>query len=570
MTNEQSPSGLGKIISLVAVVALIGLGLYVVLRNGDDEAAPAVPEAGTAATAPAPAPAPGEAPADLELAESKFEVPRLSAPAAYEPKDPKVIDVEISEYAGYSGLIVANGGLAPSDDSYIFKKHGYKLNITISEDENWGPMASGEIGASVTTVDVVAVYGRQLNSVVPVQIGFSRGADGIVVASDIRRINQLKGRILITAQFTEAEFFVRFLAQEAGIGVNVLADAKSKPDPDKVNLVFMDDAEAACAAFGDQLEAGGTWLAGCIAWAPFTNQIVEKSGGKAHVLVTNRNLLIVADVLLVNKGLAEKHPKAVAAMVDAVLEGNRLVRADPRPHLDVIGKTFKWERSEVEEELKKVHLSNLPENLAFFSGAIDAAGSFGGIYQAALLAYGSDLVKNPIGEDKLHDGSHLAALDKAGAYKSETIQIAPIKSTERSALEADPLLSKDIRFFFEPNSSKLDLTGSGKADNEANLVAIKKLLQISPGSSVLLRGHVDDARVAEFRKLGGEAMVNKRALEAAQLSKDRAEEVRRHLLEKHKIEDKRVDIFGAGWNEPVSKDNPDQNRRVEVHWFTLE
>src|SRR5690606_32700938 len=124
---------------------------------------------------------------------------------------------------------------------------------------------------------------------------------------------------------------------------------------------------------------------------------------------------------------------------------------------------------------------------------------------------------------KLHDGSHLAALEKAGAYKEQTIQIAPIKSTERSALEADPLLSKDIRFFFEPNSSKLDLSGAGKADNEANLLAIRKLLQISPGSSVLLRGHVDDARIAEFRKLGGEAMVNKRALEAAQLSKDRAE-----------------------------------------------
>src|SRR5690606_20115038 len=153
--------------------------------------------------------------------------------------------------------------------------------------------------------------------------------------------------------------------------------------------------------------------------------------------------------------------------------------------------------SEVEEELRKVHLSNLPENLAFFSGDIDAAGSFGGIYQAALLAYGSDLIKNPIGEDKLHDGSHLAALEKAGAYKDQTIQIAPIKSTERSALEADPLLSKDIRFFFEPNSSKLDLSGAGKADNEANLLAIRKLLQISPGSSVLLRGHVDDARIAE-------------------------------------------------------------------------
>jgi NitT/TauT family transport system substrate-binding protein len=93
---------------------------------------------------------------------------------------------------------------------------------------------------------------------------------------------------------------------------------------------------------------------------------------------------------------------------------------------------------------------------------------------------------------------------------------------------------------------------------------------------VLLRGHVDGGMVDEFRKLGGESMVQKKALEAAQLSKDRAEEIRRLLVEKQSIDAKRMDIYGAGWSEPVSKSNSnnksesDLNRRVEVHWFTLE
>ena len=33
-------------------------------------------------------------------------------------------------------------------------------------------------------------------------------------------------------------------------------------------------------------------------------------------------------------------------------------------------------------------------------------------------------------------------------------------------------------------------------ENVRNLEAIKKLLQVSPGSTLLLRGHVDNARVA--------------------------------------------------------------------------
>ena len=75
------------------------------------------------------------------------------------------------------------------------------------------------MAASATTVDVLAVYGRQFQVVVPVQIGFSRGADGIVVRKDIKRINDLKGKILAASQFTEADFFIRYLAQEAGLGV---------------------------------------------------------------------------------------------------------------------------------------------------------------------------------------------------------------------------------------------------------------------------------------------------------------------------------------------------------------
>ena len=62
------------------------------------------------------------------------------------------------------------------------------------------------------------------------------------------------------------------------------------------------------------------------------------------------------------------------------------------------------------------------------------------------------------------------------------------------SLEGDALLSKDIRFFFLPNSSDLDMS---KTENEGYLDTTKNFLQVSPGSVVLLRGHVDNARVAE-------------------------------------------------------------------------
>src|SRR4051812_39349646 len=61
--------------------------------------------------------------------------PLLPPPAAYILKD-NTVDLELSEYAGYSGIIVANGGLEPSENSYFYKKHGFKVRIKLSEEES--------------------------------------------------------------------------------------------------------------------------------------------------------------------------------------------------------------------------------------------------------------------------------------------------------------------------------------------------------------------------------------------------------------------------------------------------
>ena len=132
------------------------------------------------------------------LSETKLAVPQLAAPAAYQPVDNTIV-VELSEYGGYAGLIVANGGLEPSENSVFFKKHGFKVRLTLSEAESWPALNSGKMAASATTVDVLAIYGRQFNVVVPSLISYSRGADGLVVRSDIKKINELRGKTIVTA-----------------------------------------------------------------------------------------------------------------------------------------------------------------------------------------------------------------------------------------------------------------------------------------------------------------------------------------------------------------------------------
>lgn len=552
---RQRGSAAGKLLTIVLVLGLIGLGGWLVskdmLKKNPDSPLASLASGVTSAAVPQPS-------------EPVIGTPKLQSAAPYEMKN-NIIDIDLSEYAGYGGLIVANGGLAPNPESFFAKQYGFQLRLSKGESEEWSALNNGQLAGVATTADVLAVLGRQFDVTVPAQIGFSRGADQVVVDSGIASINQLKGKVLAGTQFNESEFFIRYLASEAGVPVKVLRDLDSRPAPNELGLVFYEDAFVACDAYAAEL-GGGKRLNGCVGWSPRTDQVVAESAGAAKMLVSNRNLLVVADILVMNKGFATAHPEVVKGLVHGLLEGNRQLRDNPQANAAVVAKAFGWTEAETLEELSKVHLSNLPENLAFFDGSIDSAGSFQGIFQSSVLAYGA-LIKNPADPARFADLQYLKALEGSGQFKGQTIAIAPIRTTGKVALEGDALLSKDIRFFFEANSALLDKQAK---ENQDYLDTIKKFLQVSPGSVVLLRGHVDNGMVADFERQGGSALVRSMALKAMELSRQRAQAVKEALLTRHPgIKDDRIELVGRGWEEPLGQDS-EQNRRVEVQWFTLE
>jgi NitT/TauT family transport system substrate-binding protein len=551
-------AALGNILTAVFAVGLIGLGAWLLMKNrgsASDEGGSSVSQ--SAAVAPD-----GDAPTPIEPVAG---TPPLEAAAPYVPKD-KILEIDISEYAGYGGLIVANGGLAPNPESFFAKEYGFQVKLSVSESETWSKLNNGRLAATATTADALAVLGRQFDAVVPVQIGYSRGADMVVVDTGIASVNKLAGKRLAASQFNESEFFIRYLAQEAGVPVRVLRDLDTAPEEGELGLVFYEDAFVACDAYAHELTRNAPRLNGCVGWTPRTDEVVEASNGRAKVLVSNRNLLVIADVLTVNKEFAQKNPDKLRGLVHGILEGNRLLRDEPDKHIAVVATAFKWSEADARDELSRVHLSNLPENRAFFSGTLDVAGSFGGIFQSSVLAYGS-VIRNPTDPQRFVDTSALDALAKRGLYSDQRISIAPIRTAKQSSLENDPLLSKDIRFYFLPNSSQLDRQAK---ENGEYLDTIKRFLQVSPGSTVLLRGHVDNARIDEFRKQGGDELVRSVALQAMELSRQRSQAVRDALIARHTdVQAARVEIVGRGWEEPVSQQS-DLNRRVEVQWFTLE
>ena len=196
--------------------------------------------------------------------------------------------------------------------------------------------------------------GRQFDVIAPVQIGFSRGAD-MVGGCRHTNINQLRGKVLASSQFNEAEFFIRYLASEAGVKVRVLHDLDARPAADELGLVMYEDAFVACDAYQHELSQRTPRLNGCVGWSPRTDEVVEASNGRAKILVSNRNLLVIADMLMVNQGFAAAYPDWVKGLVHGLLEGNRQVRENAEPHLAQIAAALGWEVDETREELRKVH-----------------------------------------------------------------------------------------------------------------------------------------------------------------------------------------------------------------------
>jgi NitT/TauT family transport system substrate-binding protein len=557
--SQPGLTGFGKfVVFLLVVGCLAAAGWYMLGQRptATDDVPTAQP--GAAATDDAPPPD--------GLIPAATAVPAMPPPQPYLPQG-GVIEIDLSEYAGYAGLIVANNGLAPTPDSPLAKAVGFQVKLTLGEGELWDQLVAGRFAASATTVDVLGVLGRGYAVTVPLQLAWSRGADGIVVQSSIGSVNALKGRTVAVAPFNESEFLLRYLAQEAGIAVQPLDGLGIVPRPDAIGMVYGEDIDQVADAFAGEIAAGRTRMAGFVGWAPKTEDVVRDSGGKARLLISNRNLLVIADVLAVNRGFAQANPQAVQGLVRAALVGNRTVRSDPARALPLLKQAFGWDEAQARAELARVHFANLPENLAFFAGTIDSAGSYNGIYQSSVLAYGPQLVPDPVDGERFLDLTALKALDAEGFGAGETVAIAPIRSGNKTAIEGNPLLSKDIRFLYEPNSADLDMQD---AANQKNLQAIKGYLTVSPGSMVLLRGHVDGSRVADFRASGGEALVRRMALKAVELSKDRASSVRSALVKGLGVDASRIETVGRGWEEPLPGSDSDAQRRVEVQWFALE
>jgi NitT/TauT family transport system substrate-binding protein len=212
------------------------------------------------------------------------------------------------------------------------------------------------------------------------------------------------------------------------------------------------------------------------------------------------------------------------------------------------------------------HLSNYRENYNFFLDPMNPS-SFEIVWSRASTIYQSlGAIDAPVASAKVKASKVIAAM--AEEYKDVPDLSQPVFRAnaffKTAEAESGEILTKAVIVSFEPNKAVLNPTYDPTIPTV--LEDIGKLAGSFGNAYIVIEGNTDSSRKGV---VPGDLV--------RQLSYDRADAVRKAIIEKYKFDPNKFKVIGNGWENPVAgmtdSSNPEhnrRNRRVEVKVYPLE
>jgi NitT/TauT family transport system substrate-binding protein len=502
-------------------------------------------------------------------------IPAVSGTSDYkiDTKNGKpIVEFPINVWPGWAPIIVANGGLEPSDQSVFAKKFDFYVRLSIVDDpvKARDLFASGQSHILWGTLDMIALFAPELvkdTRTVPVvcqQIDFSAGGDGVVARGEISSINDLrmqggKKRKVVLAQNSPSHYLIMSLLIDAGI------------DPADLDFKWAADAPSAAKIFLQDKSFDAF-----VGWSPDIYNITDAMKGSTRLVVTTGTANhLIADVWAVRNDFYRDKPAVVAGLVQGIFEGMDMVRKDPKTAARALAMAFKLP----EEDCVKMigadggiasgdaHLTNYRENAKFFLDPFNPA-NFEVVWNSASTIYRSlGTIPGGVSAEKCKATKILSSLAEANKNVRDLSQ--PTFKPD-ALLKLSPeagtgtVLTKAVMISFEPNRSGLNV----QYDNTipATLEEIGKLAGKFGNAYVIIEGNTD----ASKKGIVPPDLVR-------QLSYERADAVRKAIMEKYQFDPNKFKVVGNGWDNPLpgctdnsNAEHNKKNRRVEVKVFPLE
>ncbi len=575
----------GKLVVTILILAVVGLGVW----RWWDKIAPASPPSSvsvdTAAvkktldaqkpTAPAAADITSKLLAGTNVASlvDGSSIPAVSGVSDYDKKmknDKMVVEFPINIWPGWAPIIVANNGLEPNEESVFYRKYGFYVHLAIVDDpvKARDLFASGHSHVLWGTLDMIALFSPELvkdSRTVPVvcqQIDWSGGGDGIVARGDIRNINDFRAkgghrRKVVLAQNSPSHYLIMSLLIDAGI------------DPAEVDFKWAADAPGAAKIFVQDKSFDAF-----VGWSPDIYTVSGEVPGTRLVVTTGSANHLIADVWAVRNDFYRDHPDVVMGLVRGIFDGLDMLRKDVPTAAQLMSKAYGLPVDDCKNMIGKdggvadgdAHLTNYRENSNFFLDPLNPS-NFEVVWNRASTIYQSlGAISAPVASAKVKAAAVLSKL--AGEYKDvrdlSQPTFKPGASFKNAEADTGDILTKSVIITFKPNESTLDTQYDTTIP--ATLEEIGKLAGTFGNAYIVIEGNTDASR----KGIVPADMVR-------QLSYDRADSVRRKILDKYKFDPNKFKVIGNGWDNPVAgmtdPSNPEhnkRNRRVEVKVFPLE
>ncbi len=496
-------------------------------------------------------------------------LPPVTGASGYKWDDKeKIVVFPINVWAGWLPIIAANNGFAPNEDSVFFKKYGFKVNLKLIDDPVVArdSFAGGESHVLWGTLDMMVLFAPELmkdSRTAPriyQQVDWSSGGDGIVTRSKIRSVADLKGKTIVYAQNSPSQYFISNLLINAGIGLS------------EVTHKYTSTAFEAAAAF-----VSDPSIDACVSWAPDIYTIPEKVAGTRILTTTAEANKLIADVWAVRADFARDKPEIVKGLVAGIFEGMDMLN-----NATTKAQAFQWmadgygmKVEDVKAMEADAHSTNFAENREFFLNANNPT-NFERTWKSIAYVYNqAGLVKEAVPFNQIMDFSIIQDLEKAGTFKHHQDNYVSkfVPTTYKKVNAEAPIITQTVRINFYPNSSNIyepahDLTGNAIQNTlydpnvEATLDKVARLVGAYDRAVVAIVGHTDSSMKGKIP----EQIVK-------DLSMNRAEAVKKALVDKYKFDPKKFVVEGEGWNKPADLDNVMNqalNRRVEVSVFPPE
>ncbi len=226
----------------------------------------------------------------------------------------------------------------------LYKKHGLSVKLQMFSDPALIPPAlvGGSVqGAMVTYDQVIGQVAKGINHKVVLPIDYSNGGDAIVVANNISKISEFKGKKVGFNPLSPSDFLLAYALKNNGLSEKDITPVSMTPE-----------AVPAAMASG-QLPVGVTY-------EPSLSQVLSQGGGKKFKVIFSSKEApgLIADVLVFDDKYIKSNPKEINAIIRGYLDGLEFIKAKPDEAAKIIGKVMGVSAKEVKEQWAGVY--NIP------------------------------------------------------------------------------------------------------------------------------------------------------------------------------------------------------------------